>query len=139
MSSPRDKFLRSSLRCGLSLVWILAIQVVLGVVLTIFRYKGYCQGFNVYYFSCTFIEAIIVKIFSLTFINIFIVPVPFIFWGVALGRMVASLMRLGRGFTVIFTIPMAIGIGVFGFFFALLFPYVLGEIFHVQSGLFNID
>jgi ABC-type sugar transport system permease subunit len=90
-------------------------------------------------FRAHFIEAIVVKIFMLAFINIFIVPVPFIFWGVALGCIIASLMRPSRGFTAIFTIPMAIGSGVFGFFFALLFPYALGEIFHVQPGLFNID
>ncbi len=75
----------------------------------------------------------------LAFINILIVPVPFIFWGVALGRIIASPMKLGAWFTVIFTIPIAIGSGVFGFFFAFFFPYALGEIFHVQPGLFNID
>jgi ABC-type sugar transport system permease subunit len=112
---------------------------MLGVVLTILSYKGYCRGLNVNYFSCTFIEAVIVEIFMLTFINIFIVPIPFIFWGVALGQIIASPMKLGRWFTVIFTIPIVIGSGVFGFFFAFLFPYALGAIFHVQPSLFNID
>jgi ABC-type sugar transport system permease subunit len=139
MRSPRDKFLRSSIRCSLSLACIFAIQVMLAIVLTILRYKGYCQGLNVYYFSCTFVEAIVVKIFMLTFINIFIVPIPFIFWGVALGRIIASPIKLGRWFTVIFTIPIVIGSGVFGFFFAFLFPSALGAIFHLQPSLFNID
>jgi hypothetical protein len=115
------------------------MQVMVGVVLTILRYKGYCQGLNVNYFSCTFIEAIVVKLFMLTPINIFIVPVPFVFWGVALGRIIASLMKLGRGFTIIFAIPIATGSGVFGFFFALFFPYALSEIFHLQPDLLNID
>jgi hypothetical protein len=115
------------------------MQVTLGVVLTILHYKGYCQGLNVNYFSCTFIEAIVIKLFMLTPINIFIAPVPFIFWGVALGRIITSFMNLGRGFTVIFAIPIATGSGVFGFFCALFFPYALSDIFNLQPNLLNID
>jgi uncharacterized membrane protein YhaH (DUF805 family) len=122
MRSPRDKFLLSSLCCFVVIALIIVISTILGVKSAVSNYNGLCDGFHGEEFTCTLEESVSNSLFGRYIITSFLTPIPFFFWGIAVGRVVISSMKLGRVIAFFLTFSLAIVAGIFGYFVGALFP-----------------
>jgi hypothetical protein len=128
MRSPTDKFLISSLCCFVVLALIIGISTTLGIESAVSNYNGLCNGFHGEEFTCTLEESVSNSLFGWYLVTSFLTPIPFFFWGIAVGRVVTSSMKLGRAITFFLTFSLAIISGIFGYFVGALFPIVIGEV-----------
>jgi hypothetical protein len=128
MRSPTDKFLISSLCCFVVLALIIGISTALGIESAVSNYNGLCNGFHGEEFTCTLEESVSNSLFGWYLVTSFLTPIPFFFWGIAVGRVVTSSMKLGRAITFFLTFSLAIISGIFGYFVGALFPIVIGEV-----------
>lgn len=128
MRSPRDKFLRSSLCCFVVLALSLGIPTTLGIKSAVSNYNGLCNGFHGEEFTCTLKESVSNSLFGWSLVTCFLTPIPFFFWGIAVGRVIISSMTLGRAIAFFLTFSLAIISGILGYFVGALFPIVIGEV-----------
>jgi hypothetical protein len=115
MLNPKDKFKRSSLRCFVCLIFILGIETALGIASTVSSYDGFCYGFFDGEWPCTFGEVAVNNIFWMSLSGCFLPPIPGIFWGIAIGRVLVSSKQLRPAISIILTFALAIVGGMLGF------------------------
>jgi uncharacterized membrane protein YhaH (DUF805 family) len=128
MRSPRDKFLLSSLCCFVIIALIIGISTTLGIKSAVSNYNGLCDGFHGEKFTCTLEESVSNSLFGWYLVTSFLTPIPFFFWGIAVGHVVISSMKLGRAIAFFLTFSLAIVAGILGYFVGALFPIVIGEV-----------
>jgi hypothetical protein len=128
MRSPREKFLRSSFRCFVCLIFILGIPTVLGFASAVSNYKGVCHGFQGNEYPCTFGQSVNDYLLSWFLLTFFLPPIPCFFWGIAFGRWITPVQRLRPAISVILTAVIAIITGVLGFYISFYFLLFLGSI-----------
>jgi hypothetical protein len=114
MLSPKDKFKRSSRCCSVCFLFILGIQIALGIAAAASSYHGFCYGFTDGSWPCTFGEKVVLNISYLSILFCLIIPIPFLFWGIAVGRVLSSFMKLRPAISVVLTFPLAIAGAVLG-------------------------
>lgn len=90
------------------------IQIVLGIAVAASSYHGFCYGFTDGQWPCTFGEKAVLNISYLSFLFGLIIPIPFLFWGIAVGQVLSSFMKLRSAISVVLTFPLALAGAVFG-------------------------
>lgn len=115
MRSPRDKFLRSSFFCVLSIALILGIETVMGVSAAFSHYQGDCTSFQGETYPCSFDEKVMDEMILWYFLGWFLLPIPCFFWGISTGRAIALSLKLSRMFSGLLMLASAIAGGMIGY------------------------
>ncbi len=123
MRSPRDKFLRLSLCCFVVLALIIGITTFLGYESAVSHYNGFCYEFHGEEFTCTLKESVNNSIFAWSLVTCFLTPIPFFFWGIAVGRWLTPSMQLHPAVAIVLTAVLAITSGVLGFYVSFYFLF----------------
>jgi hypothetical protein len=108
MPSLRKKFLRSSLRCLVCLVFIFGIESAWVVSPAVSHYDGSCFHFLEGYSPCSFDESLRDQMLLPYSLNWFLISIPCFFWGISTGRVIALSLTLPRMFSIIMMLAYAI-------------------------------